>query len=346
MNLLTLWTESKAASITMKFCFLVILTLICSNPVQHECQLCPCLTYTQCVQSPTRVTSTTSTLIDHIYVSNPDRLIRTHVPMTSMSDRSPVCCTLSCQIPKAKAGKHTTVTYRSYKHFDAGSFLCDLINTSFDAIYGLSDPDEALAHFYELFLHVYDKHVPIRRQRVKNKLLPPWLTVDIRQAMKQRDRFKKQKNYPEFKKQRRHVKYLGRQAKKTYFKKIVSNQTDNTRLVWKALNALTKNVSCIQNIPSTLTAEVFNDHFLSLAKTLTKTLGGGGGGGVKSTNVPMNWRIFAQKGLNLMTFSSSLKLQLMKLVNMFPVLVAKLPLVVMELVIKLLGFLYHTMFNT
>ena len=70
--------------------------------------------------------------------------------------------------------------------------------------------------------------------------------------MKQRDRFKKQKT--------------------------VSNQTDNIRLVWKALNALTKYFSCKQNIPSTLTAEVFNDHFLSLAKTLAKTLGGGGGG--------------------------------------------------------------------
>ena len=130
----------------MKFCFLVIFTLICSNPIQHGYQLCPCLTYTL-----TRVTSTTSTLIDHIYVSNPDRLIRTHVPITSMNDHYSVCCTLSCQIPKAKAGKHTTVTYRSYKHFDAGSFLCDLSNTSFDAIYGLSDPDEALAHFYQLF---------------------------------------------------------------------------------------------------------------------------------------------------------------------------------------------------
>ena len=68
------------------------------------------------------------------------------------------------------------------------------------------------------------------------------------------------------------MKYLVRQAKKTNFEKTVSNQTDNIRLVWKALNALTKNFSCKQNIPSTLTAEVFNDHFLSLEKTLTKTL--------------------------------------------------------------------------
>ena len=63
------------------------------------------------------------------------------------------------------------------------------VNTSFDAIYGLSDPDEALAHFYKLLLLVYDKHLPIQRQRVKNKSLPPWLTVDILQAMKQRSSF-------------------------------------------------------------------------------------------------------------------------------------------------------------
>ena len=74
------------------------------------------------------------------------------------------------------------------------------------------------------------------------------------------------------------MKYVVRQAKKAYFEKIVSSQTDNTCLVWKALNALTKNFSCKQNIPSNLTAEVFNDHFLSLAKTLTKTLRRGGGG--------------------------------------------------------------------
>ena len=81
------------------------------------------------------------------------------------------------------------------------------------------------------------------------------------------------------------MKYLVSQAKKTYFKKIMSNQTENTCLVWKALNALTKNTfSCKRDIPSTLTAEVFNDHFLSLAKTLTKTLQRG----MNSTNVPMN----------------------------------------------------------
>ena len=68
------------------------------------------------------------------------------------------------------------------------------------------------------------------------------------------------------------MKYLIRQAKNAYFEKLLSNQTDNSCLFWKTLNAFTKHFSCKQNIPSTLTAEVFYYHFLSRAKILTKML--------------------------------------------------------------------------
>lgn len=227
----------------------------------------------QSVTSPTRVTSTTKTLIDHIYANNPDRLIHTYVPTASMSDHYPVCCTLHCQVPQTKAGKHTTITYRSYKHFDTSAFLNDLSSCPFDAVYEFNDPDEALAYFCKLFSVIYDRHAPVRRKRVKEQSLPPWLTIDIRKAMNQRDRFKKAKNYSEFKNQRRHVKYLVRQAKKAYFDKIVSAQTDNTSLIWKALNVLSKRSSSSRrNMPNTHTAEAFNDHFLSVARTLTKSL--------------------------------------------------------------------------
>ena len=92
-----------------------------------------------------------------------------------------------------------------------------------------------------------------------------------------------EKNYSRFKRQRRHVNYLVKHAKKQQLilrKLCPAKLTTLGWLVWKALNALTKNAfSCKQNIPSTLTAVVFNYHFLSLVETLTKTLPWGGGGG-------------------------------------------------------------------
>ena len=58
-----------------------------------------------------------------------------------------------------------------------------------------------------------------------------------------------------------------------YFDKIVSNQTDNTSLIWKVLNALTKTTfSGKQTTPNALTSVVFNEYFSSLAESLTSTL--------------------------------------------------------------------------
>lgn len=44
----------------------------------------------QCVQSATRVTLRATTFVDHIYVNNPDKIIRTFVSKISMSNNCPV----------------------------------------------------------------------------------------------------------------------------------------------------------------------------------------------------------------------------------------------------------------
>ena len=47
----------------------------------------------QTVQEPARVTETSSTLIDHVYSSNPENIIECFVPFYSLSDHYPVCFT-------------------------------------------------------------------------------------------------------------------------------------------------------------------------------------------------------------------------------------------------------------
>ena len=145
MNLLSWWTESKTASTTMKFCFLVILTLICSNPIQHGYQLCPCLTYTS-VYNPRQEWLRQLQLLLIIYICEQSWQTNTHTCTNNQHERS-LSGLLYTFLSDSK-GKGWE-THHCNKHFDAGTFLCDLSNTSFDAIYGLSDPDEALAHFYQ-----------------------------------------------------------------------------------------------------------------------------------------------------------------------------------------------------
>ena len=83
-----------------------------------------------------------------------------------------------------------------------------------------------------------------------------------------RDRFKKEKKFDDFKKQRNRVKSLVRSAKKAYFDKHV--ETDkSTSTIWKAINEITNK----SNRKTNNTTSPISPIFLTLAKTLAQSSG-------------------------------------------------------------------------
>ena len=87
------------------------------------------LTQLQLVTSPIRVTQSSSTIIDHVYTSNPENITDTFVPYYAISDHFPVCLsrTVNAKISKPE---HTTTFYRCFKKFDETLFMND-ISSSF-----------------------------------------------------------------------------------------------------------------------------------------------------------------------------------------------------------------------
>ena len=223
---------------------------------------------TQLIQSPTRITPSSSTLIDHIYTKNPSAISSTEVGDLGISDHYPISCTKAIKLPKLLKNKHTTITFRSFKNFNSDTFLYDLSCTPFYGILLHSDPNLALDIWYSYFLAVLDKHAPVRRKRVKQPTLPPWLTQTIIQTMAERDKMKKSKNFAEFKYLRNKVKSLVRAAKKDYFKMLLENQKE-VASVWRAMNSFTqKKRRQATNVTNVASADTFNEYFLSIAEQL------------------------------------------------------------------------------
>ena len=223
------------------------------------------------INSPTRVTASSSTLIDHIYTNNKSKVLGTHVPEIGISDHYPVCCSWTLKLDKPlPKNQHTSIHYRSMKRFNKDAFLNDLHWTSFLSVFGCSDPDDALSEWYRIFISVLDKHAPIREKRIKHAQCPKWLTNEIRVAMEIRDdlRRSKSKNYPLYRKQRNHVKYLVREAQKQHFQKLMEGKKD-IMSVWRAINTFTK-----PNRTQTCTninAATFNNHFLTVAENVLQS---------------------------------------------------------------------------
>ena len=81
----------------------------------------------QIITEPTRVTHSTSTIIDHVYTTKPENIVECFVPHYAISDHYPVCLTrkVNYKFPKVE---HITSTYRCFKKFNENAFQSDLAN--------------------------------------------------------------------------------------------------------------------------------------------------------------------------------------------------------------------------
>ena len=223
----------------------------------------------QLITSATRVTQSTSTLLDHLYTNNVLLIQKSWVSDAAISDHFPIICSLNVKRSKYKKYGHTYFTYRCMKNFDPKNFCYDLMKTPFHEIYNHGDPNRAFQLWHNLFLSVINKHVPIKRKRVRNPTLPPWLTKEIMQAMYQRDTLRKCRDFAAYKRQRNVVKSLVRKAKKLHFQKLVADNK-NTASIWKAINTFIKpnRTKPLSSLPS-INANSFNQHFLTIADRLS-----------------------------------------------------------------------------
>lgn len=226
---------------------------------------------TQMVKKPTRTTRNSTTLIDHIYTSNCQSVNNVSILDVGISDHCVIRCNIRVSVKKSTNNGHTHILYRSFKHFDKELFLRDIRCTPFQNVFSFTDPEKAMSWWINVFTNILDKHAPIKKKRVRKSSIPPWLNNDIKQAMKKRNALKKEKKFEEYKKQRNHIKVLIRQAKKQYFNTLVSDQKDIPAL-WRAINAFSKENLETKEIPRNLTSDHFNQHFLSIAESLTQGL--------------------------------------------------------------------------
>jgi hypothetical protein len=223
----------------------------------------------QLVNTATRVSQTSSTLIDHIYTTNKSRVVGVEVPQVGISDHYPVCCCWALKADNSfRKHQHTTIRYRSHKHFNKDAFLNDLNSAPFDTVYYYNNPNDALSEWYRLFLGVLDKHAPFREKRVKNPQLPAWLSKEIKEAMQLRDDFKRNKDFAGYRRQRNRVKHLVRKAQRSLFHRLMNGKKDVVS-VWRAINAFTRSKNTAQC--TQLSADTLNQHFLSTANTLLQS---------------------------------------------------------------------------
>ena len=95
----------------------------------------------QVINEPTRITISSSTMIDLIFTNTVDKIVCSGVSHVGISDHSLVYAFRKLSTGLSTKG-HTTVTYRNFEHFDSECFRNDICSQNWDDINNYDNPNE------------------------------------------------------------------------------------------------------------------------------------------------------------------------------------------------------------
>lgn len=220
----------------------------------------------QLINEPTRICGRSMTLLDPIFITNPEYVLSSGVmDASNVSDHNLVHCELSFRSSVTEPKIHY---YRDFKNFDVTLFQQDLVQESFNDIFAINNIDEKVDFFSGLIRSVFERHAPLKASRVTKKHAP-WLTFPVKMMMKERDsalaKFKISKTPDDwdcYKKIRNFTLSSIRREKKAYYDGIF--RARDSRLLWNSLRRISPQKSNVR-LPTNLERpELANDYFSSV----------------------------------------------------------------------------------
>ena len=237
----------------------------------------------QKVNYATRKTAHSQTLIDHIYCNVESNISSINVPEIGLSDHFPIFLTrkTNCTLPKFL---HQTISYRSFKSFNEQDFINDLQSAPWDIIKIFDDTNDTLDSWSSMFIEIVDKHLPLKTLRVKRKQQPKWLTPEIIEAIKTRDRYQSLNEDILYRSWRNKVVNLKKKSKKSQYSAIINENNNNPSSIWKLFKEIginkQKSNTSISKVKingqecedHNKMANAFNKFFVSIASNLKEPI--------------------------------------------------------------------------
>ena len=119
----------------------------------------------QLIKSPTRVTCTTSSLIDHILTTFPERVSQQEIIDVRLSDHQLIYCTR--KFSRTKLGTHKQITFRLLKNYTAEAYKETLGKVCFPDYESFSGVNKVSENVIQKLISVIDKLAPFKTKGVK-----------------------------------------------------------------------------------------------------------------------------------------------------------------------------------
>ena len=249
------------------------------------------------VLSPTRITTTSKTLIDNIFYNSINEKMISGNITTSISDHLTQYLIVS-STQKQNLTSKKQIEINSFKNYKKEDFLADLTDIYWkgNLLIDQNNPHQSFRLFFDKVNCVFNKHCPRKIITIKEKDIDqPWITKGIKNSIKIRDRIHKQflrckrpvrkeELHIRFKTYRCHIVNLSRICKEKYYHEFFKANRIDSKKVWDGIRSLIntkkqkyhKQISLdIDNVTVTdelIIANHFNTFFTSIAQKLLRLI--------------------------------------------------------------------------
>ena len=198
---------------------------------------------------PTRITSTTRTLIDNIY-SNSTNFKEGISGNLTLAISDHLAQFLIVQEEAYKIPLTSNIYKKDFKNFDRVSFLLDLLAIDWNEVISIGNYnlDESFNTFFNKIDSLVNDYIPLKKltkNEIKHKF-KPWITLGLRNSMKRRDKIYKkyikaknsdikEKYEKQSKSLRNQIVTLCRGSKRLHFQNYFPSHANNIKSTCKVL---------------------------------------------------------------------------------------------------------------
>ena len=194
------------------------------------------------ISKPTRITNTSATLIDNIYVASNLTVTHADILYADISDHFPIYAIFPLSINTPREQK---ILYRDMSLKNRNSLCNALLITDWQ----LNDTDSNISvnnmysSFANKYLNLINMYCPLKSKVVSNKTDKPWITKNlINCCRKKQQLYKKSLRNPAFKLE--HINYRNtvnntiRKAKSYFYHKQINENKNNLKRMWSTINSI------------------------------------------------------------------------------------------------------------
>ena len=194
---------------------------------------------------PTRIGSSTASLLDHMWTSFIDRVSNTGIIMSNISDHFPVFSIVSSPGSDLARNHCKIIKYRSDSEDNRIAFSSDVLSHDWTFVEEFDSADSAYNAFSDRITSLYDKNFPVRTRKVKRiDELKPYITKEIKLLIKKKHKLQKSYNkWPisyakEYKAMRNKLNSLIKTARAKYYRGKLASGGQSPQNTWRIVNSI------------------------------------------------------------------------------------------------------------